>query len=260
MISIVIPAYNEEKRIPKTLEAYGAFFSNLKKTQEIKDFEIIIVINNTTDNTIGVVKRFKSKFKEINYLNFKEGGKGFAVKEGFKAAIDHQSDLIGFVDADLATPPNAFYGLVRHIRDADGIVASRYLKGSQITPKFSFRRVVVAKIFNLIVRALFFLNFSDTQCGAKLFKREALKKIIPWLTISQWAFDIDLLYQCKRMGFKIKEIPTQWKEMEESKLDLKKDSIRMLFAVTQLRTLNSRFEHFIKILKPLVKLVYKLIK
>ena len=106
-ICIVIPAYNEEKRIGKTLEEYGAFFTNLKN----KDFQyqILVVINNTKDKTEEVVKNISKKYKEINYLNLKPGGKGFAIIEGFKWAIKKDFDLIGFVDADIATGPEAFF-------------------------------------------------------------------------------------------------------------------------------------------------------
>ncbi|MEK6827619.1 MAG: glycosyltransferase, partial [Nanoarchaeota archaeon] len=99
MISIVIPAYNEEKRIGKILENYGAFFEKKKKGREISDFEILIVINNTKDNTEEVVKKFAKKYSEIRFIRFEKGGKGFAITEGFKDALKNEKNkLIGFVD------------------------------------------------------------------------------------------------------------------------------------------------------------------
>src|SRR3989344_2149339 len=104
-LSIIIPAYNEEKRISRTLEYYISFFS-----RNIKDFEIIVVLNGCKDHTLAIVKKFINKNKNVKYLDFKEAiGKGAAIVEGFKKA---RGDLVGFIDADMATLPNAFYDLI----------------------------------------------------------------------------------------------------------------------------------------------------
>jgi len=241
-LSIIIPAHNEEKRIGKTLQEYARFFRLKVKEKEIDSFEIVVVLNGCKDNTIGVVENYKKKFKEIKYLKFEKAGKGFAVKKGFEYALNSNSKLIGFVDADLATPPEAFYDLVKNTKSYDGVIASRYIKGSVVRPRFSFRRIVVSRIFNFLVRTLFFFNFRDTQCGAKVFKKEVIKEVLPRLSMSQWAFDIDLLYNINKLGFRVKEIPTFWKDQKESKLNLKKASIQMFLAVIQLRILTSRLK------------------
>ena len=142
-LSIVIPAYNEEKRIGETLKSYSKYFNNLSKKEKFR-YEILVVINNTKDNTEGVVKSHQKKNKNIRYLNFKQGGKGFAVIEGFKDALTRKNDLIGFVDADLATPPNAFYGLVRNLGSHDGIIASRWHKKSLIKTKRTILRKITS--------------------------------------------------------------------------------------------------------------------
>ena len=109
-VSIVMPAHNEEKRISRTLENYLSYFLDLKK-KNVLDFEIIVVLNNCGDKTFNVVEKYKCA--ELKALNFKTGGKGFAIIEGFKEALKGNSTLLGFVDADMATPPNAFYGFLR---------------------------------------------------------------------------------------------------------------------------------------------------
>ncbi|MEK6817204.1 MAG: glycosyltransferase, partial [Nanoarchaeota archaeon] len=199
-VSIIIPAYNEEKRIGETLDSNLRFFKALKKNK-ILDFEIIVVVNGSSDKTFDIVKDFSKKNKELKYLNLKRGAKGYAVIEGFKEALKSDSNLIGFKDADMATSPEAFYDLVNKINNYDGIIASRYVKGSIINPKPSLERIFASRIFNFMIRTILGLQFKDTQCGAKLFKRKTLEKTIPRLTLSQLAFDVDLLYNIKKQGF-----------------------------------------------------------
>ena len=148
-VSIIIPAYNEEKRIGRILEEYCKFF---KKKKEI--IEIIVVLNACKDDTLKIVKEFQKKFKEIRFLDFERGGKGFAIIEGFKEALKKDSELIGFVDADMATPPNAFYGLIRNIKSYGGIIANRWDKRSKVGPRTFFRKLL-SKWGNLIIRSLF---------------------------------------------------------------------------------------------------------
>jgi len=244
-VAIVIPAHNEEKRIGKTLEEYGNFFKNLKN-QKILDFEIIIVINNTSDKTEIIVKKFCEKNPEIKYLNFKQGGKGFAIIEGFKEALkDENNSLIGFVDADIATPPYAFYDLIKNIKNYGGIIASRYVKGAIVKPKQSIRRIIVSRIFNFLVRVLFFMPYKDTQCGAKIFKREVIEKVVDKIGITQWAFDVDLLYKIKKQKFRIKEHPTIWADKEYSKINFMKAGPRMALSIIRLRIVNSKFKDMI---------------
>lgn len=239
-LSIIMPAYNEEKRIGITLGAYSKHFEALRK-KNILDYEILVVINNTKDRTEEIVKRAQKSNKRIKYLNLRRGGKGYAITEGFKDALKRKNDLIGFVDADMATPPEAFFYLVKNRGNSDGAIASRYVKGSEIHPKVTLRRLVVARGFNFMIRAILFLPYKDTQCGAKIFKRRVIEKILPKLTFSRWAFDVDVLYACKKFGFKIKELPTRWYDKEYSKLNLFQAMPGMALAIIRLRLLNSRY-------------------
>jgi len=250
-LSIVMPAYNEEKRIGKTLQEYSEFFDHLSKKEKF-NYEIIVVINNTTDKTEEIVKKYLKKDKNIKYLNFKKGGKGFAIIEGFKDALKRKNDLIGFVDADLATPPSAFYYLVKGIGNNNGAIASRYVRGSIVKPKPTLRRYIVSRGFNLLSRALFMMPYKDTQCGAKLFKREAIKNTIHKLSLSRWAFDVDLLYTLRRQGFRIKEVPTIWSDRKYSKINFVRAAPMMALGIIRLRLINSPFKIFIKIYDKLI--------
>ena len=258
-ISIIMPAYNEEERIGKTLEEYSNFFEQLRKTKNL-DYEILIVINNTKDNTEKVVKSYSKKNKRIIYLNLIKGGKGYAVIEGFKDALKRKNDIIGFVDADLATPPDQYWRLIENLGKFDSAIANRYIKGSEINPKHSFRRSLVSRGFNFLVRFLFMLPYTDTQCGAKVFTHASLKKVLPDMTITQWAFDIDLLYAYKRRGLKIVSVPTVWYEKEGSKLRIGRVSLQMFLAVLQLRLLRSKFRDLIKVIKPIIGPIYTTLK
>src|SRR3989344_2147543 len=237
-LAIIIPAYNEEKRIGKTLEGYTNYFEKVRKKEKLQ-YELIVVINNTQDKTLQVVKKAIKKNKRIRYLNLVLGGKGYATIQGFKEALKGNSALISFVDADMASPPEALHRLIKELNAYDGTIASRYLLGAQINPPQPLSRIFISRVFNFIVRSLFFLPYRDTQCGAKLFRRKAIEQLLPHLTISQWAFDIELLYWAKKLHLNIKEIPTLWGDKEESHIDIKKSSSQMLFAVTQLRIKNS---------------------
>lgn len=235
-LSIIIPAYNEEKRIGKTLEEYTKFF----KEKFGKDFEVIVILNGCKDNTLSIVKKYDIKFKDI-----KEAiGKGGAVIEGFKIA---KGDFIGFVDADNATPSRAFYELYKNINGNDGIIASRWIKGARIGKKQPLSRRFASRVFNILVRALFRIGVRDTQCGAKLFRKDAIKKIVDKLGITKWGFDIDLLHLMKRNGFKVIETPTEWNEPGDSHLNVKKTSVEMFLSVGRLRLIYSPFRFIVKI-------------
>ncbi len=256
-VSIIIPAYNEEKRIGKTLAFYSSFFNKLKK-DKILDYEIIVIINGTTDSTEDIVKSFLKKEKNISYLNLRQGSKGLAVLAGFKNAIKRKNDLIGFVDADMATPPESFYDLIKNINNYDAIIASRYLPGAIINPKPTLQRIIVSRIFNFLIKSILFLKFKDTQCGAKLFKKKPLEKIINKLTLSNWAFDVDMLYTLNKNGFIIKEMPTRWSDMEYSKINFWKASPWMFLSILRLRILNSPFKKLVNLYGFFLRLARKI--
>lgn len=241
-ISIVIPAYNEEKRIKKTIRAYHQFFLNKQENSELS-FELVIALNGCKDQTLAIVERIREQLAKntIVIIDMQEAGKGLAIKQGFANALTRNNDLIGFVDADMATAPEAFYELAQVLltqnpgapKEAkiDGVIASRYMPGAQITPaRPAYKRYGSRIIYEPFVWLFFGLSYYDLQCGAKLFKRSVLEKITPQLTVTQWAFDVELLYLCKKAGYTIKEIPTIWHDQADSKLTLR-GGLRMFSAL-----------------------------
>lgn len=232
-LSIVVPAYNEEARIGKMLEAYLPFFAG----RYGGDVEILVVVNGSTDRTEEVVRSFQPRFAQLRMLVDPHPiGKGGAIMAGGNIA---QGELIGFVDADGATPPGAFDDLVAHIGDAGLIIASRRLPGAVVRPRQPWKRRAVSRIFNILVRRLFKLHVTDTQCGAKLMTAEAWRAIVPNIGLTQWAFDVDMLFKTRRSGYRIAEIPTTWSDITGSKLKIGRVSFQMLLAIARLRMLYS---------------------
>jgi glycosyltransferase involved in cell wall biosynthesis len=239
-VSIVMPARNEEDRIPATLRAYGTYFNALKK-DGILDFEIVVVNNGSTDRTVEVVENIMKEFEPgcIRLIQ-SEAGKGVAITTGFQDALLRPNDLIGFVDADMATAPRYYYELVEKLDSYDGIIASRNMPGAVVTPPRPFLKKWGRKLFfDSLVRLFFGISYYDTQCGAKLFTRKAIETIVPHITVTQWAYDIDLLYLCKKYGFKVREIPTVWHDQAGSKLKIMRAGFRMLSSIFKLRVHHS---------------------
>ncbi len=255
-LAIVMPAYNEELRIGRTLEAYGSFFSKIKVQFDI-DTKILVAINNTSDKTEDIVKSYSEKYNFIEYINLKRGGKGYAVIESFKQLLKEGHDFIGFADADLATSPDQFFRLYHVIRMNDGVIANRYIKGSRIIPLPTIQRLMARKIFNLLIRLVLLVPFEDTQCGAKLFTRRAIEKVLPKLGMSQWAFDVDLLYNIRKLGLKVISCPTIWSDEKYSTINFWKAGPWMAIAVIRLRIINSPFQKFIRIYDKLIGFVPK---
>ena len=229
-IRIIIPAHNEESRIEKTMRAYHLFFS--QKQNKIKNFELVVVLNGCSDNTLHIVETLKTELEHsIAIINMIEAGKGLAIKTGFINSLEYDHDIIGFVDADMATAPEAFFDLIEKLEQHDGTIASRYMPGARIFPERPlYKRWGSRIVYEPFVRLLFGLSYYDLQCGAKIFKRPVIEIVHPHLTVTQWAFDVELLYLCKKYGFTVKEIPTVWHDQADSKLTLR-GGLRMFVAL-----------------------------
>jgi len=250
---LLIPAYNEERRIEPVLRDYARFF----KENYSGKFQIVVVLNGCTDNTIGVVRRVATDFLLIRALEFKEPiGKGGALIEGLKLAS--YGDLIGYVDADGATTPAAFLQLVRRMGNADCVVGSRWLSDSVIHQSQTGDRQFASRVFHAIVQVLFRLNIHDTQCGAKVIKREVVEKIHPYLHIADMAFDINLLVAIKHAGYRISEVPTEWTDKAGSKVTLFRSSLTMFLSVVRIRLIYwPRLYRLLLPLRPLEGWIYK---
>ena len=255
-VALIIPAHNEQDRIGKTLQTYCDYFnpSGLKVVSKpalsrceasyrrgnVLNVEFIVVLNACTDNTADVVKEIAKHRENITMLDFKQCGKGFAITQGFRYALKTSANFIGFVDADMATSPHEFFKLIEQIKENDGIIASRYIPDSIVTPPRPLLKRWGSKlIYEPLVQLVLGLNYKDLQCGAKLFKRDVIEVVTNQLSEHHWAFDIELLYLCKQYGFTIKEVPTVWHDQAASKLSTIFDGLRMLSSILAIRKKHS---------------------
>ncbi len=215
MISIIIPAYNEEHRIDSTLKSYNSYFSS------IGNYEIIVICDGCTDRTPLIVNEYCSKIPNIKLLTFpRKLGKGGAIMKGFDAAI---GNWVGFTDADEAVAPKDFYGMIKRLEKSefDCVIASRRVKGAKILSGQSFQRRCLSRIFNIVLRVLFQIDISDTQCGAKVLASNVYKSIKTDIKSTGFEFDAELLWRIKNKGFSIVEYPVSWSHTKHSRFSIK---------------------------------------
>jgi glycosyltransferase involved in cell wall biosynthesis len=250
---LLIPAYNEERRIEPVLRDYARYF----KEHYHGKFQLVVVLNGCTDNTLGVVQRVGADYPAVTALEFPDPiGKGGALIEGLKLAP--LADLIGYVDADGATPPRAFHDLVEHIREADCVIGSRWLPGAVLHVEQSSRRQFASRVFHLIVQFFFGMNLRDTQCGAKVMRREAVEKVHSTLRIADMAFDINLLYSLEHAGYRILEVPTEWTDQIGTKVRLFRTSLVMFLSVVRIRIIYLPWLYkMLRPLRPLEAWIYR---
>ena len=223
-LSIVIPSYNEEKRIIPTLDKMCDYCE-----RKDNSYEIIVVDDGSTDKTSEVIENFcKSLVKQTIRIirNTKKHGKGFAVKRGVLSA---RGKFILFSDADMSTPIEEVEKLISFLNEGYQVaIGSRGLCESRIEIPQSVLRRSLGRLFNKFVRSSIIKDIMDTQCGFKCFTRDAAFAIFPKQEITGFCFDIELLSLAQRAGYKIKEVPVVWRNSLPSKVSLLGDSSRML--------------------------------
>ncbi|WOO42961.1 glycosyltransferase [Rubellicoccus peritrichatus] len=252
---IIIPAYNEQERIRATLESYAGFFAK----QSRYAWSILVVLNNCSDNTRDEVDLVAKKEPRVRFLEFENPiGKGGAIIEGLHSAKN--AKLIGFTDADGATPPNSFYELVEATEHYDIAVASRWLPESRILKAQSRKRRIFSRIFNVLVNIFFQLGMKDTQCGAKVFRSEVIKHNLEDLVIADMAFDVNLLFIIHKKGGKIIEIPTTWEDKAGSSVRLTRTSLSMGLSLIRLRWIYSPLRPLRKYFMPIETYIYRKLK
>ncbi len=252
---LLIPAYNEERRIEPVLREFGQYFRDSYQGK----FQLVVVLNGCRDNTLGVVQRVAAEFSFISPLDFPDPiGKGGALIEGLKLAPT--ADLIGYVDADGASPPRAFHELAKLADKADCVIGSRWLPGAVLHQAQPWLRRFTSRCFHVIVETLFWMHIKDTQCPCKVMHREAVEKIYPSLRIADLAFDVNLLYSLKRAGFSVLEVPTEWTDKIGSKVtsSLFRSALTMFLSVVRIRLITLPWLYrWLRPLRPLEGWIYR---
>lgn len=242
--SIILPALNEEHRIKKTILNW----TNYLNMHCPDNYELLVIIDGCTDQTLEVVVNCSENHRQIFPVYFPERlGKGGALLEAFK--ISH-GDFLFFTDADGSLPVIEFPKFVRAINQNDLIIGSRYFEGSKFSQNICFRRFILSRIFNALLRTFFpeLICLRDTQCGAKAIRREVVARIMDDLIITDFVFDVNLIFSTLINGFCYKEIDVNYFHVsDESKVScaLFKTGFRMFLSLIKLRLYYSRFRRLL---------------
>ena len=228
-ISIVIPVYNEEKRLKKTFAALGA----LPADPRFSVGEIIFVDDGSNDGTKKLIEDFRhsASVKLVSYA--KNRGKGYAVKQGMMAA---DSDYALFLDADMSTPLGELKKFAPFMeQEARVIIGTRKTAGAKILKRQPYLRQKMGEVYTALANLATGADVSDFTCGFKCFSREAIRGIFPHMKIDRWSYDAEILYLARLRDLKIEEIPVEWTNDEDSRVRLGKDALRSFLDLIKIR-------------------------
>jgi glycosyltransferase involved in cell wall biosynthesis len=234
-LSIVIPAFNEERRLPKTMSRILGYLAGSRPQARGQNTEIIVVDDGSSDETADAATRIARLHSNVRLLrNPGNRGKGYSVRNGMMHA---EGEWILFSDADLSAPIEEVEKLFRAVEPGEAAVAigSRALDRKLIGVHQSWMRENAGRFFNLCMRAIVGLDFWDTQCGFKLFRRDAARDVFSRQRIDGFGFDVEALYIAQRLGYRIVEVPVRWDHVDGTKVDMFGDSSRMFADLLRIR-------------------------
>jgi dolichyl-phosphate beta-glucosyltransferase len=228
--TIVIAAYNEEKRLPETLGKIQAYL-----TATDLQAEVVVVDDGSTDNTAALVRTLSQGMRGLRLISYpRNRGKGYALRMG---VLSSRGGLVLVTDADLSTPIEELDTLIQHISSQTHQIAigSRALPLSEILEAQPRWRRGMSQLFNRIVKVLVIDGFSDTQCGFKLFNGEVARRLFDEARIDRFAYDVEILALAKKNGYRVAEVPIKWKNSTASKVRPVLDSLQMLADLVKIR-------------------------
>lgn len=235
LLSLIIPAYNEGKRLPQTMPQMIDFVESLAFPAEI-----IVVNNNSSDNTQQIADEFARQHPFVCVLNEPRQGKGAAVRTGMLAA---SGEYLFMADADLSMPIGEVSKfLPPQLEDYDVAMASREVAGAVRYDEPAYRHFM-GRVFNLVVKVLAVPGFQDTQCGFKCFRRSVALDVLAFQSIDGWAFDVELLFIAQKRGYQIVEVPIDWYYRANSRISPLSDALDMFREVLRIRLNNRRGQY-----------------
>jgi glycosyltransferase involved in cell wall biosynthesis len=255
-LAILIPAYNEEERIGKTLEDYLDYLEGGYPGQYV----VVVVLNGCRDRTMEVVRRYQATSRHLEFIDIAAPvGKGGALIEGLRRY--QHFDYVSYVDADGATAAPALLKLVEKMSAGstpDVVIGSRWMAGSVLHQSQTRLRQFASRVFHAIVELFFGLRIADTQCPAKVLRGRIIDQLLPRLSIADLSFDVNLLVSARVRGFRILECPTEWTDKEGSKVTrhLFRSSLVMFLSIVRLRLIYSPFYRMLSPLRPLEQWIY----
>jgi glycosyltransferase involved in cell wall biosynthesis len=228
-LSVVIPAYNEEKRLGSTLAKISTYLD-----ESGIDAEILVVDDGSSDGTAALAASALAGRRGRVVPNGENRGKGYSVRHG---VLEAEGRFVLLTDADLSTPIEEYGALAAAVRDRqlDMAIGSRAVAGADVRIAQGWLRRTMGRTFNKIIRALTGLPFHDTQCGFKVMDRERVRPLVSKMIVDRFAFDVELLFLCRRFGLSIAELPVIWRNAEGSKVSIVGDPLNMIWDVLRVR-------------------------
>ncbi len=226
-VDIVIPVYNEEQVLPRSVVILADFL----KDNLSNPWQIIIADNASTDKTKSVSEMLCERYSGVNYLHIPQKGRGRALKSAW---MDSTADIVSYMDVDLATDLTHFPEMVKSLQEGYHVaIGSRLSKGSRVTR--SMTRETISRCYNLIIRSMFFTPFQDAQCGFKALTRQAAQAIVPRVKNDNWFFDTELLIIAAKRGYRIKQLPVKWDDDPNSTVNIAKTATEDVKGLLRLR-------------------------
>ncbi|MBF0511227.1 MAG: glycosyltransferase family 2 protein [Candidatus Omnitrophica bacterium] len=229
-ISVIIPAKNEEKRIPRFLDSLISYCQKSRLR-----YQLIVVDDGSSDKTAEIIINYKKSFPQLNLMSLgKNHGKGFAIKQGILSA---KGRIVLFMDADGATPADEIEKNLKYFEEGyDIVIGSSVMHQKDCSVKALLYRKTMGFIFNFLVRTLLIKGIKDTQCGFKMFRGEIVRPLWEKVRIEGFGVDLEVLFLAQKMNYKIKEVAVNWTHVDESKINLVRDSLRMFHNIFQIRS------------------------
>jgi glycosyltransferase involved in cell wall biosynthesis len=227
-VDVVIPVLNEENALPRCIANLRQFLD----TRLEYPCRIVIVDNGSTDNTPAIAEDLTQRYSEVSWIHLDIRGRGRALRTAW---LDSEAEVLTYMDVDLSTSLDAFPALVKAIAEEryDVATGSRLMKGSKVTR--SLKREITSRSYNMIIKTAFWNKFSDAQCGFKAISRKAADFLVPRIKDQGWFFDTELLLLAEKGGFQVKDIPVEWVDDPDSRVNIAKTARDDLMGLWRLR-------------------------
>jgi len=226
-IDVVIPVYNEEKDLARSITTLCQFL----QAHLSYGWFITIANNGSTDGTLDVAHSLSQEYPQVNYLHLDQKGRGRALR---RAWLESTADIVSYMDVDLSTNLLAFPHLIEALNSGyDIAIGSRLMPASKVAR--SPKRELTSRLYNLLIRVMFFARFRDAQCGFKAITKKAASELIPLVQNQEWFFDTELLILAEKKGYRIKEVPVEWVEDPDSRVNVIKTAMDDIRGLLRLR-------------------------
>lgn len=228
-VEVVVPVYNEEVALPKSIPILCDYL----KTYFPYRWSVVIADNASSDATLSVAEGLASRYPRVSVLHLEEKGRGRALKAAWSAS---EAEVVAYMDVDLSTNLWSFLPLVAPLATghSDVAIGSRLLRGAMVTRQW--KRELISRCYNLLIKAMFANRFSDAQCGFKALKGSVARSLVPEVEDDEWFFDTELLLLAEERGYRISEVPVDWIEDLDSRVDVASTALKDVKGLLRMRT------------------------